>query len=167
MDQINANFLNMLNDILGNLRGVIISGILFMILCEFKKFIVIFKKAKKGDRKERLLTFFHAIKKDLLYIIGGIALVMTSYGIVNLIMTGLLPADFKSIDYQNFEVQNIWTALKYHSRFSGKIAVTMIIFAGFFLTISGGRSRWLINFSKLLVLLSVVYITIFSFIMYL
>jgi len=141
------NILIIVNNLLSNTWIFVLLGLLHIIVLENQNVSAFLKKKKF----QVLLPLFNRG----LYLILGLTLIFLSFAIVNALLGVLVPSSMPEINYGL--ATDFWTTLKFQTQYTGLFSVIGLIMAGISLTLSAG-GKWLVNLSKLLVTLTVLYL---------
>lgn len=135
-------------------------AVLFLLFLEFSRNFVLTTRQEiplsATDTKKLLTTSLVRMRVPMAYAISGFLLMFFAYAIIHSLVAWLDPFCASPIPFQTELFQNLkaWTGI------SGLLGVTGLVFAGFSLALSLGKSRWLIGLCKVLVIMS--FVTIFS-----
>lgn len=137
--------------------GWIVLGVLFI---DFSRHLIRAARqhepASRVDAWKLVKSGLSPMRIAFAYAIGGLALIFSTYAIIHALAEWLHPFCGKAAPFQTelFQGMQAW------ARISGALAVTALLFGGFSLALSLGRSPWLLGLGKILIILSCV--TIFS-----
>ncbi|MBI96294.1 hypothetical protein CL656_04035 [bacterium] len=153
------NLLKVANGVFEPVIELSIIMLLIIMVIEHKSIRVFFKNKKKKIKD--LYPFF----KRLAYLIGGIALMLYSFAIVNTLLEILTPTSMPYPDNTTVEVKGFWSTWKHYSNFTGLFAVIGLTTAGLTLIVSAG-TRWMVNLAKIISTATILYLFFSIFVVY-
>lgn len=151
------NILTIINHALTSTWIIGLMGIIHIIVIENKNIL-------KSIKQKKIKLLVPLLKRGG-YLVLGIALILTSFTIVNTLLDIFIPNEFANIDQTNIQTQGFWATWKHYSDFSGLVAVIGLIIAGESLILSAGN-KWLVNLAKLTVTITVLYLFVSVFVAY-
>lgn len=143
------NILAIVNHTLSNTWLFVAIGLIYILMLENKSLLAFIKQ-----RKIKLLK---PIFTRVAYLVGGIILILFSFAIVDTLFYIFVPDTFTEFDHSNVEAQGFWSTWKRYTNISGVFGVIGLIIAGEALILSAGN-KWLVNFAKLTVTITVLYL---------